>query len=46
MDGAGKVRWQDISYEPFKDLKFLVNESRRLLAIGEEALIAGTKEGK
>ena len=41
VDGTGKVRWQDISYEPFTDLKFLVNESRRLLAIGQQALVAG-----
>src|SRR5207237_5540822 len=31
IDGAGKVRWQDISYEPFSDVKFLLAESRRLL---------------
>jgi alkyl hydroperoxide reductase subunit AhpC len=46
VDGAGKVRWQDISYEPFTDLKFLVKESRRLLTIGKEALVAGEPPGK
>jgi len=32
IDGAGLVRWQDISPEPFMDLKFLLSESKRLLA--------------
>ncbi|WP_254512205.1 redoxin domain-containing protein [Anatilimnocola floriformis] len=31
IDGQGLVRWQDISYEPFKDAKFLLGESQRLL---------------
>ncbi|HZN32509.1 MAG TPA: redoxin domain-containing protein [Pirellulaceae bacterium] len=31
IDGAGLVRWQDISYEPFQDTKFLLTEARRLL---------------
>jgi peroxiredoxin len=31
IDGNGLVRWQDISYEPFKDTKFLLAESKRLL---------------
>ena len=31
IDGQGLVRWQDISYEPFKDTKFLLAESQRLL---------------
>lgn len=34
IDGAGKVRWQDISYEPFTDVSFLLAESKRLLAFG------------
>ena len=33
VDGDGKVRWQDISYEPFKEMKFLLAESRRLLGL-------------
>jgi peroxiredoxin len=33
VDGHGKVRWQDISFEPFKDMKFLLAESKRLLAL-------------
>ncbi|QDU26075.1 Serine/threonine-protein kinase PknD [Anatilimnocola aggregata] len=31
VDGQGLVRWQDISFEPFKDTKFLLGESKRLL---------------
>jgi len=34
VDGNGKVRWQDISYDPFTELKFLATESRRLLRMG------------
>src|SRR5262245_6333736 len=33
VDGAGLVRWQDISFEPFRDARFVLNEARRLLAI-------------
>jgi peroxiredoxin len=33
IDHRGKVRWQDISYEPFNDAKFLLEESKRLLAL-------------
>ncbi|MAR11915.1 MAG: alkyl hydroperoxide reductase [Blastopirellula sp.] len=32
IDANGQVRWQDISYEPFMDAKFLLKESQRLLA--------------
>jgi peroxiredoxin len=31
IDGEGRVRWQDISYEPFQDTKFLLAEAQRLL---------------
>ncbi len=31
IDGDGRVRWQDIGYEPFMDIEFLLKESRRLL---------------
>jgi peroxiredoxin len=31
IDDAGLVRWQDISYEPFQDTKFLLAEAQRLL---------------
>jgi peroxiredoxin len=29
----GRIRWQDISYEPFMDAKFLLEESKRLLGL-------------
>jgi peroxiredoxin len=32
VDGDGLVRWQDVSYEPFKETALLLAESRRLLA--------------
>ncbi len=31
IDKDGRVRWQDISYEPFMDHEFLLQESKRLL---------------
>ena len=31
IDADGLVRWQDISYEPFTDAKFLLGEAKRLL---------------
>jgi peroxiredoxin len=31
IDGTGLVRWQDISYEPFTDAAFLLDEAQRLL---------------
>lgn len=33
IDANGQVRWQDISYEPFMDTEFLLNESQRLLSL-------------
>jgi peroxiredoxin len=33
VDSRGKVRWQDISYEPFTKLDWLLQESARLLAL-------------
>lgn len=32
IDEEGLVRWQDVSYEPFQDAKFLLAEAKRLLA--------------
>ncbi len=32
LDPKGRILWQDISYEPFMDAKFLLQESKRLLA--------------
>jgi peroxiredoxin len=31
VDSQGNVRWQDISYEPFMDVDFLLREAKRLL---------------
>ncbi len=31
IDGQGRVRWQDISFEPFMDAKFVREEALRLL---------------
>ncbi len=42
VDAAGRVRWQDISYEPFMDTAFLLKESRRLLAIEPSSAPAST----
>lgn len=33
IDGDGRIRWQDISYEPFMEAEFLLEESQRLLSI-------------
>ncbi len=33
IDGSGLIRWHDISFEPFRDARFVLNEARRLLAI-------------
>ncbi|MEO1616677.1 MAG: redoxin domain-containing protein [Planctomycetota bacterium] len=33
IDANGFVRWQDISYEPFMDVDFLLKESKRLLEL-------------
>ena len=31
IDGEGKIRWQDIGYEPFTNIDFLLKECERLL---------------
>jgi len=33
IDGQNRVRWQDIGYEPFTDVDFLLEESKRLLSL-------------
>ncbi|MEM9282316.1 MAG: redoxin domain-containing protein, partial [Verrucomicrobiota bacterium] len=33
IDGRGRIRWQDISYEPFMRADWLLEECQRLLAI-------------
>ena len=40
VDSAGNVRWQDISFEPFTELEWLLGESRRLLALPKPVKIA------
>ncbi len=37
VDAAGDVRWQDISFQPFTEIDWLVAESRRLLALPAHA---------
>jgi peroxiredoxin len=37
IDGNGYVRWQDISFKPFSDVKWLLGESKRLLALPSPA---------
>ncbi len=37
IDREGRQRWQDISYIPFTDTKFLLEESKRLLALPPES---------
>lgn len=32
IDGQGRIRWHDISYEPFMDAEFLLGEAQRLLS--------------
>lgn len=34
LDGQHLVRWQDISYQPYKDTQFLLKEAKRLLGLG------------
>ncbi|HEV2473762.1 MAG TPA: peroxiredoxin family protein [Chthonomonadales bacterium] len=41
IDGKGYIRWQDVSYQPFTDMAFLLAESRRLL--GEPAVEVASK---
>ena len=36
IDTKGNQRWQDISYTPFTDTKFILEESKRLLALPQE----------
>jgi peroxiredoxin len=33
IDQEGRVRWQNISYEPFRDVAWLLTESQRLLSV-------------
>ncbi|MCD6050413.1 MAG: redoxin protein, partial [Verrucomicrobia bacterium] len=42
IDGEGLVRWQDISYDPFTETKFLLEEAQRLLGKVRVPSLAGT----
>lgn len=44
IDGNSFVLWQDISYEPFTDIDFLLKESRRLLAATQSVDLAKAAE--
>ena len=33
VDGAGRIRWLDVSWKPFLDTAFLLGEAKRLLAL-------------
>ena len=33
IDGEGLIRWQDISFQPFMETKFLLTEAQRLLGL-------------
>ena len=43
IDGSGLVRWQDISYEPFTETKFLLTEAKRLLKLPGGPLLTEKK---
>jgi len=36
VDREGRIRWQDISYDPFMDVDFLLSESKRLLSQADQ----------
>ncbi len=36
IDGSRRIRWQNISYEPFMHPEWLLEESQRLLALSDE----------
>ncbi len=46
IDSNGKVRWQDISYEPFMDPDFVLEESQRLLKQGSDSKRIAAKKLK
>ena len=43
IDGRGLVRWQDISYEPFNNVDFLLGEARRVLHGGMKTTAGRTR---
>ncbi|MEM7200034.1 MAG: redoxin domain-containing protein [Planctomycetota bacterium] len=44
IDGDGRIRWLDISYEPFMDIDFLLEESQRLLSLAADRSSSTTAE--
>ncbi|MBI5775069.1 MAG: redoxin domain-containing protein [Verrucomicrobia bacterium] len=48
VDGAGRLRWLDISYQPFMDVKFLLAEAKRLLnlPVTRAAAVDGAKAAR
>lgn len=47
IDPSGRVLWQDISYEPFMDVEFVMRESHRLLELaGFGHLLMAPKSSK
>ena len=36
IDTQGRIRWQDVSYEPFMEADFLLKESKRLLQFSDK----------
>jgi peroxiredoxin len=44
IDGAGRIRWQDISYEPFMDPDFVLEEANRLLGQDKSELTTEPKQ--
>ena len=46
VDGDGLVRWQDISYEPFTEPRFLLGEAKRLLKLPKPSLLTSTSRNK
>ena len=46
IDGNGKIRWQDISYEPFMKHEFLLKEAKRLLADQNRASVKAENKGE
>ena len=45
IDGDDRMRWQDVSFEPFTDTEFLLAESKRLLGLPDEPGIARAPSG-
>ena len=45
IDGDGLVRWQDISFEPFTQVDFLLNESQRLLKLPARPTLVTSASG-